>query len=56
MDDGTFLMTTVDAKDNGLPPIYPVPDDAKKYDKKINKGFKGKKPKVRQLMKVKNDD
>jgi len=55
--DNTFmLMKNADAKDDGLPPIYPVPDDAKKYNKKINKGFKGKKPKVRQLVKVKDDD
>lgn len=55
--DNTFmLMKTADARDDGLPPVYPLPTDAKKYNKKINKGFRGKKPKVRQLVKVKDDD
>ena len=54
--DNTFmLMKTADAKDDGLPPTYPLPTDAKKY-KKDKRGFRGKKPKVRQLVKVKDDD
>jgi len=56
VDNTSFLMTAVDAKDDGLPPIYPLPTDAKKYDKKINTGIKGKKPKIRQLVKTKDDD
>ena len=53
MDDGSFMLSRVDAKDDGLPSKYPLPTDAKKYEKD-KKGFRGKKPKVRQLVKVKN--
>jgi hypothetical protein len=55
-DNTLFLMKTADARDDGLPPIYPLPTGSKKYNKKINKGFRGKKPKVRQLVKVKDGD
>ena len=54
-DNKLFLMKTSDDRDDGLPPIYPLPTDAKKY-KKDKRGFRGKKPKVRQLVKVKDDD
>lgn len=55
--DNTFLLSkSADANDDGLPPVYPLPDDAKEYDKKINKGIIGKKPKVRQLVRIKDDD
>ena len=35
MDDSSFMMSTVDANDDGLPPIYPLPTDATEYKHKL---------------------
>jgi hypothetical protein len=41
MDDSSFMMSTVDANDDGLPPIYPLPTDATEYKHKLRDDLTG---------------